>query len=149
MPSRASAGRPRPIRAVPSAAIWAGLRSTRCKSERRTTSTRIPGTTGSPDQADTAEIVVQRRPGAHLVACALQPCLHLRLEAGLQVDEARYRVEARPRDCGLRVEPLVEDPGDDLQERPAEPRSARSAGREDDALVVEGDAGSHHAAHPL
>ena len=58
-------------------------------------------------------------------------------------------MEARPPDGRDRVEPFVEDPGRDADERRSQPRSARGADRQRDALVVESEARRHHALHPL
>ncbi len=59
------------------------------------------------------------------------------------------RVEPLPRDRGLGVEPLVEDPRDDLEHRAPEPRAAGGAGREHDAVFVQCQARRHHAPHAV
>ena len=58
-------------------------------------------------------------------------------------------MDARPVDRGLRLEPLVEDPGDDLQERAAQPRPAGSANREDEPSPSRARVGAIMLCHPL
>ena len=49
----------------------------------------------------------------------------------------------------LRLEPLVEDPGDDQEQRAPQSRAAGGAGREHDPVPVECQRRRHHARHPV
>jgi hypothetical protein len=58
--------------------------------------------------------VVLRGPLADVEPRCLKSRRNVAPEAGLEVDETSSRVEARTRDREARLEPLVQDSGDDL-----------------------------------
>ena len=89
-----------------------------------------PAAPARANQADAAEVVVLRRPAAHLQPRALELGQRLLVDAGLGVDDVAGAVEARPLDRVDRLEPLVQDPGGDADERRPEPRAAGRADRE-------------------
>jgi hypothetical protein len=70
-----------------------------------------------PGCADAAEVVVGLGPAAHRESVVLECRDRLGLEARLDVDDPPGGVEARPVDGGLRVEAVLQDPGEDLDER--------------------------------
>jgi hypothetical protein len=65
------------------------------------------------------------------------------------VDERAGRMNPRTIDCGLRLETLVEDPRDDLEQRTPQPRAPGGAGREHDSVRVQCERRRHHARHPV
>ena len=80
-------------------------------------SPRIAGGAGPRHQADPAEVVVLRRPAPHAKALRFELGQSLLVDTGLGVDDVAGAVEAWTPDGVRRVEPFVEDPGGDADER--------------------------------
>ena len=70
---------------------------------------RVARRAAPPDDADAAEVVVLRRPGAHVPPGPLERELDLGPESRLEVNDPTRRVQTRPGDSGPGLEPFVED----------------------------------------
>src|SRR5215216_883351 len=88
---------------------------------------KIAGRAGSADQADAAEVVVRRRPDANRETRSFQRLWDAVRKTRLEVDELANRVQARPIHGIPGAQAFVEDAGEDLDDRAAEPGAAGGA----------------------
>src|SRR5262249_21176729 len=135
--------------AVPSADTSAGSTSPFLSPQTGSCSApaRIGRSTPATDEADAAEVGVERRPAADRPPKALERGERILVDAWFRIHRLAGEMEARPLDCDDRVELLVEDAADDAEQRSPQARPAGGARGEHDAPVFEGKRRSHHARH--
>src|SRR5205814_3946656 len=92
--------------AARAAAISAGPCS---RNQGGTTSARVCSSSSSPNRADAAEIVVPGGPAPHNQPAHLELGQRSLVDTGLGVNHVAGRMETRPVDRFLRLQPLVED----------------------------------------
>src|SRR5438034_7053883 len=97
---------------------------------------RIARRTVPRDHAHAAEVVVSRVPRADLEASGLERSDRLQAQPRLDVDERSGGMQPWTADGVLRLDPLVEDPADDQEQRAPQSRAAGGAPREHDPVPV-------------